>query len=147
MAPHHTPDLCPRCPSPPGQSLYTLQGQADARSCHLCGYTRPAPPAGAARVLVFGTRSELDADHYYGLRRVLQGLTVGAISGESVLEPVMRGWARSLRVNRGSSYLRPGDATHVVILYRAVVPEIWQAAIDAGDVPVRRLGATPMRAG
>lgn len=139
MAPHHTFDLCPRCPCPPGESLYTVEQQPDARHCYLCGYTRPVPPAEAVRLLVIGTGSGHDAQHYYRLRSRVANRPLASLHGLKVDGVILRGWARTLRVNLGGSHPALTSIDRVVVLPHAVVPEPWLQAIEDGALPFNRL--------
>ena len=126
---HHTQNLCPEC-APVDSPLYTVQNDSDARHCYSCGYRRPAPREGAARVLVIGRSGRAVGQVGERLSRVLRTLEVGAIIAVGVDFPITRRWARDLKVNVGWHRPEPGWATHAVVLPGGVTPDALATDID-----------------
>jgi len=94
MSAYQSYDLCPECPTPPGVPLYEPRAQQHARSCLLCGYSRPPPAADAAKLLVVGSGSDADGMQWVRTQGVVAGIRVGQLSGLRMGGPTLRGRPR-----------------------------------------------------
>lgn len=137
---YHTRDLCPAC----GGALYAFGphlGDGDGRVCGMqCGYARPAPQGGAARLLIIGTDTERDTRELMRVRRMVANLPLAQLMGWAMDWRLVLEWGAALGVNVGG-YSNPintaREATHVLLLPRATIPEAMRPVLAEAGAAVR----------